>query len=201
MRSQQATLQEEVDTILTTGRVTPLSSTQIRERFMQASENALRLLSDFAGVEQNFRDLARTIQEAALQPDMQKGVVVGSILDADEALENSDEGRSFRAFWQFMLTPAQKDELTRLLAAVLSLPDVGELRTTSPLHSLTKRLLDAGQKIIASNQLLAEQLRRMLDERAVVESQRVRQLCAEIKQRAFQHAAHPPSGSAFCTSS
>lgn len=197
LRQQQAALQQEIDTIESTGRVTQLSGTQIRERFMQASENSLRLLSDFAGVEQNFRDLARTIQEAVLRPDMQKGAVLGSILDADESLENSDEGRSFRVFWQFMLTPAQKDELTRLLSAVLTLPDVEELRATSPLNSLTKRLLDAGQKIIASNQLLAEQLRRMLDERAVVESQRVRQLCAEIKQRAFQHADHPPQANDF----
>lgn len=197
LRQQQTALQIEIDTIEVTGSVIPLSGTQIRERFMQASENSLRLLSDFAGVEQNFRDLARTIQEAVLQPDMQKGAVLGSILDADESLENSDEGRSFRAFWQFMLTPTQKDELTHLLASVLALPDVEEWRTTSPLNSLTKRLLEAGQKIIASNQLLAEQLRRMLDERAVVESQRVRQLCAEIKQRAFRHADHPPQGSVF----
>lgn len=197
LRQQQETIQIEIDTIEATGRVTSLSSTQIRERFMQASENALRLLSDFAGVEQNFRDLARSIQEAALQPDMQKGAVLGNILDADESLENSDEGRSFRAFWHFMLTPSQKDELSRVLVAVMSLPDIEEFRTTSPLSSLTKRLLDAGQKIIASNRLLSEQLRRLLDERAVVESRRVRQLCTEIKQRAFHHADHPPLENQF----
>lgn len=197
LRQQQADLQHEIDEIIATGRVTRLSSTQIRERFMQASENALRLLSDFAAVEQNFRELARVIQEATLQPDVQKGEVVGSILDADEGLENSDEGRSFRAFWQFLISPTQKDELTRLLRAVYTLPDLGDLRSSSALNGLTKRLLDAGHKIIDSNRLLAEQLRRMLDERVIAESQRVRQLCAEIKQMAFQHVSHPPENDQF----
>jgi len=196
LRQQQEALQREIDEIIATGNVKRLNATQIRERFMQASENALRLLSDFAAVEQNFRDLAQIIQEASLQPNLQKGAVVGNVLDADEALENSDEGRSFRAFWQFLLSPAQKDELNRLLQAIYILPELDELQTSSALSGLTKRLLDAGQKVITSNQLLAQQLRRMLDERVIAESQRVRQLCAEIKQLAFQQAAHPP-GEAF----
>ncbi len=59
---------------------------------------------------------------------------------------------------------------------------------TSLLPTLTRWLLDAGQKIIASQQQLADQLRRILDERAIAESQRVQVLCASIKQLAFQFA-------------
>ena len=99
LRIQQATLQKEIDEIVVTGNVRRLSATQLRERYLQASENALRLLGDFAAVEQSFRDLARQIQEALLRPDLQRGAVLGQLLDADETLENSDEGQSFRAFW------------------------------------------------------------------------------------------------------
>ncbi|MBE2268121.1 MAG: DUF3375 domain-containing protein [Anaerolinea sp.] len=197
LRAQQAALQREIDAIETTGRVQRYNETQIRERFLQVNENAVRLLSDFAAVEQNFRDLARKTQEATLRPNVQRGVVLGDVLDADEALESSDEGRSFRAFWQYLLIPAQKDELAELIRAIHALPELAALRDSSILPSLTRRLLDAGQKVIASNQQLSEQLRRMLDEQTLAENQRVRALCAEIKQLAFEHSQHPPEGAFF----
>ncbi len=197
LRGQQATLQREIDEIVETGQVRRLNETQIRERYLQTNENALRLLGDFASVEQNFRDLAHEIQKAALQPDVQKGTVIGEMLDANEALENSDEGRSFRAFWQFLLSPTQKDEFTRLLAVTQQLPELNDVRQNSILPGLTGRLLDAGHKVIESNQQLAEQLRRMLDERLIAESQRVRELCAQIKQLAFEHVQHPPAAEGF----
>ncbi len=193
LRTQQENLQREIDEILEKGAVRPLNETQIRERYLQANENALRLLSDFAAVEQNFRDLARRIQEAALHPDVQKGKVIGEILDADEALENSDEGRSFRAFWQFLLSPTQKDEFSKLLTTTQQLIQLAEVQQHSILPGLTRRLLIAGQKIVESNQRLAEQLRHMLDEQVIAESQRVRELCAKIKHLAFEHVKHPPN--------
>jgi hypothetical protein len=199
LRKQQEVLQEEIDELLETGQVRRLNATQIRERYIQTNDNALRLLSDFAAVEQNFRDLAHTIQEAALHPDLQKGKIVGEVLDADEALESSDEGRSFRAFWQFLLSPAQKDEFTRLITITRQLPELSELRQNSILIGLARRLLDAGHKVVRSNQQLAEQLRRMLDERTIAESQRVRELCAQIKQLAFSHVQHPPDAEDFMT--
>ncbi len=192
LRAQQETLQREIDEINETGIIRRLNETQIRERYLQTNETALRLLSDFAAVEQNFRDLARRIQEAALHPDLQKGAVLGEVLDADEALESSDEGRSFRAFWQFLLSPVQKDEFTKLIIATQNLPELAEISQNSVLRGLTRRLLAAGHKVVESNQQLAEQLRRMLDEQVIAESQRVRELCASIKHLAFEHAEHPP---------
>jgi hypothetical protein len=197
LRTQQENLQREIDEIVETGAVRPLNETQIRERYLQANENALRLLSDFAAVEQNFRDLARRIQEAALHPDVQKGTVIGEVLDADEALENSDEGRSFRAFWQFLLSPTQKDEFSKLLTTTQQLIQLAEVQQNSILPGLTRRLLIAGQKIVESNQRLAEQLRHMLDEQVIAESQRVRELCATIKHLAFEHVQHPPNAEKF----
>jgi hypothetical protein len=197
LRRQQEALQREIDEILETGEVRRLNETQIRERYMQTNENAQRLLSDFAAVEQNFRELARRIQEATLHPDLQKGAVIGEVLDADEALENSDEGRSFRAFWQFLLSPTQKDEFTRLLTITQQLPELSEIRQNSILQGLTRRLLAAGYKVVESNQQLAEQLRRMLDEGTIAESQRVRDLCASIKHLAFEHVQHPPDSDRF----
>jgi hypothetical protein len=197
LHTQQEALQQEIDEILETGKVHRLNETQIRERYLQANENALRLLSDFAAVEQNFRDLARRIQEAALYPDLQKGTVIGEVLDADEALENSDEGRSFRAFWQFLLSPTQKDEFSKLLMTTKQLIELAEIQQNSILPGLTRRLLVAGQKIVESNQRLAEQLRHILDEKVIAESQRVRELCATIKHLAFEHVQHPPDTEKF----
>lgn len=198
LEKQRDTIQREIDAIRTTGEVARYTTTQLKERFLQASEVARQLLRDFAAVERNFRTIARTVQEAQLQPDARKGAVVGSVLDADMQLKESDEGRSFYAFWEFLMSPSKQDELRALLDAIYRIPELQEVSHDNRLlRQLTRRLLDAGEKIVQSNHRLAEQLRRMLDERNIAERRRVRELIAEIKQAAFRLANDPPEDVAF----
>ncbi|MGH2510360.1 MAG: DUF3375 family protein, partial [Ktedonobacteraceae bacterium] len=132
----------------------------------------------------------RSIQAAQLQPGMRKGTLVAYVLDADEELKASDQGRSFYSFWEFLMSPTQNDELKELLNA---LDELLELR--SALHDdhllprLPGYLVTAGEKVVHSNTRLAEQLRRLLDEQTIAENRRVHELIQEIKQAAFLQEA------------
>jgi hypothetical protein len=148
-------------------------------------------LADFRTVEENFRRVAREVQQRQLEANVRRGEIVRHVLDADEALRDSDQGRSFYAFWQFLMSQQKQDELRQLLDQVLIIPPVAQ---TSPneqrlLRHLKRSLIDAGSKIVTSNRLLAEQLRKLLDEQNVQEARRVRELVAEIKQLAVQVVA------------
>jgi hypothetical protein len=162
---------------------------------LQAGEVARELLRDFAAVEQNFRSIAKALQERQVQPGTRKGVLVGYVLDADAELHGSDQGRSFYAFWEFLMSPSKQDELSEMLEKVYALPS---LRDTTRDHALLYRispaLIEAGNKVVNSNHRLAEQLRRLLDERIQAERRRVRELIAEIKRAALQCVDEPPSG-------
>src|SRR5260221_3219701 len=191
-------LQREIDEIRQTGTVKQFSTTQIKERFLQAEDTARMMQRDFTLVRDNFKTLARQVQEAQLLPDARKGTLVGAVLDAEDQLKESDEGRSFYAFWQFLLNPERQETLSDLLDIVQTLPDVQEVTVgRSILESLVSNLLRYGGEIARSNQRLIEQIRRMLDERLVAETRRVRQLVEEIKAEAFQQQDSPPASEGF----
>ena len=193
LEREQSSLQAEIDHIRATGEVPRLNATQIKERFLQANEVARLLLRDFAAVEDNFRNLAREVQEAQLRPDARKGAVLGAVLDADQQLKESDEGRSFYTFWEFLIARDKQTELDRLLSQVHEISELHELvREQRLLRQLPRNLFDAGEKIVASNGRLAEQVRRMLDERNLAERRRIRELIDQIKHAAFRVRTAPP---------
>ena len=198
LEAQKAAIEREIASISATGAVEQLSKTQLKERFLEANDTTRRLLADFRAVEQNFRSIAADVQRAQLEQGTQKGAVVGHVLDADAALKESDQGRSFYAFWEFLRSPARQDALRDLLLAVYALPNLGDMRDEyGLLRRLKSNLLDASEKIILSNHRLADQLRRMLDERNLAEGRRVRELIGAIKQAAARVIPAPRADDAF----
>lgn len=198
LEAQKAIIEQEIETIQRTGTVERFSGRQLRERFLEANEATRRLLADFREVEQNFRDLTRHLQEQQLQSDLHKGAVVEQLLDADEQLRQSDQGRSFYAFWQFLTQPQQQDALQTYLDTVYNLPELQPLdEQQQTLRRLKRSLLLAGDKIIQSNQRLAEQLRRMLDEQYRAENRRVTELVFDIKRLAIRQVDEPPADRDF----
>lgn len=199
LEKQKEVIQREIESIKQTGQVERYNPTQIKERFIEANDLTRRLLADFREVEQNFRDIIRSVQEQELKEGTRKGAVVAYVIDADESLKASDQGRSFYAFWDFLMAPSKQDELRNLLDAVYGLPDLQPIteENTLVLRRIKTNLIDAGEKIIHSNQLLAEQLRRMLDEKNLLENRRVSELITDIKRLAVTVMENSPDEREF----
>jgi hypothetical protein len=190
LEQQRDALQQQIDQIRETGIVDDLySTTQLKERFFEACNQARQLLRDFRLVEERFRSMARVLHEAQLQANARKGALVAYVLDADAELKSSDQGRSFYTFWDFLMAPSQQDELYMLLDAVQQQPDLQPIiHEGKVLRHLPMHLLEAGEKVVQSNAGLAQQLRRMLDEQNIAERRRVRAIVSEIKQLALRNA-------------
>jgi hypothetical protein len=186
LEQQKTVIQNEIDLIQAQNSVQTMNDTQIRERFWQATDLARNLLADFAAIEENFRALARTLQERQLQPDTRKGSLLGFVLGADQELQDSPQGRSFYAFWNFLSSEDKRAELRDLLEKIYTLPVLSDLtKEQILLERIVRHLSDAGEKVVHSNQRLADQLRRLLDEQNLLERRRVRELLREIKQLAY----------------
>ena len=187
-------IQREIDEIRDVGVVSTYSQTQLQERFLSANQMTRQLIADFKIVEQNFRDMTRKVQTAQLEEGSHRGAVVGRVLDADQALKESDQGRSFYAFWQFLLSSDRQQELRAMIQAVYGLE---ELQPVTQKYGLLKRiessLLEAAQYIVRSNHRLSEKLRQMLDERALRENKRVAELIQSVKRLAAAANASPDS--------
>ncbi len=190
LEQQQAELDHQINQIYETGQVDTLyTPVQLRERFFEASSMARQLLRDFRLVEERFRDIARDLQKAQMQPGARKGALVEYVLDADANLKDSDQGRSFYSFWEFLISPSQSDELKSLLVQMAALPELhSALGEDYLLSRLSGYLVNAGEKVVHSNARLAEQLRRLLDEQIQAENRRVQELIQEIKHEAYSQS-------------
>jgi hypothetical protein len=49
---------------------------------------------------------------------------IKKVFGTRDAINDSDQGRSFRAFWDFLMSSERKSELSSLLETVIELPAV-----------------------------------------------------------------------------
>ena len=75
-------------------------------------------------MEQNFRNLDRAVRERIATWEGGKATLLEEIFGERDTIADSDQGKSFRAFWDFLMSPARQDELSSLLAKVFELRPV-----------------------------------------------------------------------------
>ncbi|MGK5081596.1 DUF3375 domain-containing protein [Janthinobacterium sp. HLX7-2] len=184
LQKRKALIDAEIEQIAQ-GRLDMMEPTQIRERFLQMSSTARELLSDFRAVEHNFRSLDRSVRERIATWEGSKGELLQEIFGKRDIIADSDEGKSFRAFWDLLMSPSRQDELTALLNAVLALDPVRELAPDSRLSRIHYDWLEAGEVTQRTVARLSEQLRRYLDDQAWLENRRIMQLIRDIEKKAL----------------
>ena len=193
LKEEQMKLQEQIEEIERTGVVTVYTATQINERFAAVLETARKLLGDFREVERHFRQVTENISILQASAGATRGGIVGQTLDAQEQLRNSSQGQSFYTFWDFLLAPERRKQFTELVEQAYSLPTLAdELRDDTLLRKLQASLRAEGNKVVASNERLVAQLRRVLDIRESAERREVGRLIQEIKLLAHQTRELPP---------
>lgn len=187
LKEEQARLQRQIDEISRTGVVAVYNATQVNERFAGVLETARKLLGDFREVERHFRRVTENIAIQKTSAGATRGGIVGQTLDAQEQLRRSSQGQSFYAFWDFLLAPERRRQFAELVEKAYSLPMLAdELRGDVLLLRLQSNLRAEGNKVVASNERLVAQLRRVLDVRESAERRKVGQLIQEIKSLAHR---------------
>jgi len=176
------------------GDIPTLSPTALKDRFQQFISLARELLSDFREVEHNFRSLDRRVRERIALWDGGKGALLEEIMGEREAITDSDQGRSFRAFWDFLMSGSRQEELTRLLESVLALPPVVELKPDTRIRRVHYDWLEAGEHTQRTVALLSQQLRRFLDDQAWLENRRIMDILHCIEAKALELRDAPPPG-------
>jgi hypothetical protein len=171
-----------------------LGDTALKERFTQFAALARELLGDFREVEQNFRSLDRRVRERIALWDGSKGALLQEILGERDLIAESDQGRSFRAFWDFLMSRQRQDELTGLLERVMQLPPVTALAPDPRLRRVHYDWLEAGEHAQRTVALLSQQLRRFLDDQAYLENRRIMDILRHIEAGALAVRAQPPAG-------
>jgi hypothetical protein len=155
-----------------------------RDRYQQFSATARELLADFRQVEDNFRLLDRELRERIAGWTGSKGELLDDVLGSRATIAESDQGRSFHAFYDFLLSATKQAEFTELLERVQALAVIG---TADPrMRTIHYDWLDAGERTQATVRLLSEQLRRFLDDQVWLENRRVMDILHSIESNALR---------------
>ncbi len=185
LQERKRQIEQEMERI-SSGDIPVMDQRQIRERFMQFQQIARDLRSDFTAVEGNFRDLDREIREEIALWDGNKGDLLEQFFGDHDKISRSDEGQSFRAFWDFIMSPDSQEELSRQLDKVFDLEELGDLRSDSTLRRIHFDWIEAGEKTQRTVARLSGQLRRFLDDRVILENRRITEILESIEKKAFK---------------
>jgi hypothetical protein len=183
LHRQREVIDEQIARIQA-GEISMLDETAVRDRYQQFAGTARELLADFREVEENFRRLDRQLREKIAGWHGGKGELLDDVLGSRESIAGSDQGRSFQAFYGFLLSQARQEELSDLLDRVHSLAGIAERDIR--LRHIHYDWLDAAERTQATVRQLSEQLRRFLDDQVWFENRRVIDILRSIEGRALQ---------------
>lgn len=176
------------------GDISLLDDTGLKDRFQQFLQLARELLADFREVEHNFRMLDRRVRERIALWEGAKGALLEEIMGERDTIADSDQGKSFRAFWDFLMSQSRQEELTRLLEQVLSLPPIQSMHPGTRLQRVHYDWLEAGEHTQRTVAKLSEQLRRFLDDQAWLENRRIMDILHKIENHALALREELPPG-------
>ena len=168
------------------GNVRMLDDTALKDRFMQFNQQARELLADFREVEYNFRQLDRSVRERIASWDGKKGELLSEIMGERDAIADSDQGASFRAFWDFLMSPQRQDEFSERLDKVLALTAIEELKPDKRTRRIHHDWLEAGEYTQRTVAQLSQQLRRFLDDQAWLENRRIMDILHGIESKTLK---------------
>ncbi|KMQ51862.1 hypothetical protein CHISP_1117 [Chitinispirillum alkaliphilum] len=179
------------------GEVPVLDQTALRERFMQFSTMSNDLRSDFRAVEENFRKLDLQVREKIASWEGRKGDLLEEIFGERDVITDSDQGRSFQAFWDFLMSPSSQEEFSELLQKVFAMDCISSSKPDNRLRRIHFDWLEAGEKTQRTVANLSEQLRRYLDNQAYLENKRIMSILDSISQGALRVKHNMPRNSTF----
>jgi len=193
LRAKRDALDAEIARVQA-GELPLLDDTAVKDRFQQFQQVARELLADFREVEHNFRQLDRQVREKIALWEGSKGALLEQIMGERDAIADSDQGRSLRAFWDFLMSSQRQEQLSERLDQVLALPAVAALKPEPRTRRVHHDWLEAGEHTQRTVAQLSQQLRRFLDDRAFLENRRILDLLHGIESKALALRSAAPTG-------
>lgn len=188
LRKRREAIDQEI-TEVESGNMQVLGATALRDRYQQFAATARELLSDFREVEENFRGLDRAARERIAAWAGSKGDLLAELIGSRTDIAGSDQGRSFQAFYDFLLSESRQDELATLLSSVQVLEVIDADRRLRTVHHDWSEAAERTQQTVRQ---ISEQLRQFLDDQVWLENRRVLDLIRDVEAAALTCRNVPP---------
>jgi hypothetical protein len=187
LKNRKAEIDKEIKRIELGFKPEIYTNAQIRERLEWFVRLSHELISDFREVEDNFKYIHRHIVEQHTKAEKNKGAIVGYAFEAYDALRKSDQGKSFYAFWDFLVSREGQEEWRELTDQLMQLLQDRSIESDGEfVHNIKCFLLQQGRNVYEANDRMAEKLSRIITEKEIARHRRLRQQIGSIKELIFQ---------------
>lgn len=156
---------------------------EIVPRFKDLNKIAKELLSDFKEVDDNFKTIIKEIYQKQSDTSLNKGSILQYTFDALDQLKESSQGKSFYAFWEFLLSAELQQEWEDLTHTLYQILEEKSIEISDVfLKDMKRHLFDSGQKVYRTNDKMAEKLSRIIRETEITKTEVTKNLIQEIKK-------------------
>ncbi|MBN8836224.1 MAG: DUF3375 domain-containing protein [Sphingobacteriia bacterium] len=187
LQNKKWAIEDEINLLKSGKKPSVFDETEIKEQFYDLNKMARELLADFSEVEQNFEQIRKDIQRKYTEKDIAKGTLLVFALDALDEIDQKPQGKSFKAFWEFLMDEKRQQEFTQLTEKLYQLLSEHNIDYNNDrfLKHLKRYLHVSGRKVIDSNRKLSEKISRVLSEKNLLERRRAMELIGDIRQMAY----------------
>jgi len=182
LRQKKEDIERQIDKLEIGEDIEVYEDYQIEPRYNNLNKLAKELLSDFKEVDDNFKEIIKQIYKRQTENEVKKDIL-SYIFDAYAELKDSQQGKSFYAFWEFLLSSElQKEweELTDLLYKILAKRKIDSHDTF--LKDIKKYLFDAGERVSKTNDRMSEKLSQIIRNNENSNIQATKQVINDIKK-------------------
>jgi hypothetical protein len=189
LRARRSELDRQIEQA-EAGNIDVLGETAVRDRYQQFAATARELLSDFREVGEKFRELDRRAREKIASWGGAKGELLADLVESRADIGSSDQGASFQAFYDFLLSQDRQEELSDLLRRTQELDAVSADGRLTTVHHDWAEAAERTQRTVRQ---ISEQLRRFLDDQVWIENRRVVDLVRAVEGLALEVKDQAPN--------
>lgn len=186
LKDKKAEIEKEIKALELGVQVMRYNDEQVQERLELFTRLCYDLISDFREVEDNFKQIHRVIVEQHTKAEHNKGAILGIAFEAYDALRNSQQGKSFYSFWDFLSSRVGQDNWKKLTDELIALLESREISADiNFLREAKFLLMQQGRIVYDANDRMADKLSRIITEKEIARHRRLRQQINSIKDLAF----------------
>lgn len=183
LRKQRAEIDEKIRRLREGGEVEVLDEVQIKERFMEAMDIAAGILSDFREVKDKFQGIYNDFRNEVNEWEHGKGALLSQFIADREIIEESEQGKSFSAFFDYLMASSQQEDFDQTMRKILRLKAlVGETNRYNPLH-VRRAWVDGAEDVQQTIGKLSEQIRWYVNENNLQEKKNIYFQVKEIEKK------------------
>lgn len=200
LKKKKEDIEDEIRTIQRERKVKTYEKYQIKSRFDEITKLTNELIGDFREVEENFKDIVRNIIEKQSDSSLSKGKILQYTFNSLDELKETEQGKSFYAFWNFLLDDLSQEELKMLVNKVYDILEDREIEYSEKFLRRAKTVLHlSGRKVFDSNNLLADKVTRVIAEKSIEERKKAKETINSIRNLAMKLIDKTPSFDSYIT--